>query len=214
MALINSRAAEWLSKGPPAYVARPIYQRIELLLWAARGQRGVVPHVVKQRVVKEYAARYGLDTLIETGTYLGDMIWGVRRAFRAIHSVELDPSLYERAVRRFRGQGHVHLYLGDSAVLIGEIVAGLTAPALFWLDGHFSGGITAKGQLETPIKTELSRVFADQRSHVVLIDDASNFTGQGDYPSIDDIGSLLRALRPSLSMTIADNIIRVHERLV
>src|SRR5438552_1879730 len=124
MGLTNSRAANWLSKGPPAYMARPIYQRIELLLWTTRVQRVLVPHLVKQRVVKGYAAQYGLDTLIETGTYLGDMIWGVRRAFRAIHSVELDPSLYERAVRRFRGQGHVHLYLGDSAVLIGEIVAG------------------------------------------------------------------------------------------
>jgi hypothetical protein len=205
-----SRVANWFAKGPPAFAVRPVYQQIELRLWAARGQRGVVPHAVKQRIVKEYAARYSLETLVETGTYLGDMVWGMRRAFRDIYTVELEPSLYRRAVQRFGGESHVHLYLGDSAELISEIIARLTGPALFWLDGHFSGGITTSGQLETPIKAELSSIFADQRSHVVLIDDASDFTGHGDYPSVDELRSLLQALEPNLCVTIADNIIRVH----
>jgi hypothetical protein len=175
-----------------------------------RGRRGLIPHAVKQLTVKEYAARYRLDTFVETGTYLGDMIWGVRRTFREIHSIELEPSLYQRAVKRFRGERHVHLYQGDSAELLGDIVARLTGPALFWLDGHYSGGITAKGQLQTPIKTELSYVFADKRPHVVLIDDASDFTGTGDYPSIDELNSLVRAIRPGLYLTTADNIVRVQ----
>lgn len=209
---IISRAANWLATGPPAFAVRPIYQQVELQLWAASGQRGIVPHAVKQRIVKEFAARYGLETLVETGTYLGDMVWGVRRTFRDIHTVELEPSLYRRAVQRFGGETHVHLYLGDSAEIISEIVARLTGPALFWLDGHFSGGITAKGQVLSPIKAELSTVFGDQRSHVVLIDDASDFTGSGDYPSIDELRTLLQTLRPGLHVTIADNIIRVHDR--
>jgi hypothetical protein len=208
MALL-SRAAEWLATGPPAIAIRPIYHQLDLLRWTANGQRGVVPHVLKQRVVKEYAARYHLETLVETGTYLGDMVWSVRNDFRDIHTVELEPLLFRRAVRRFSGYRHVHTYFGDSAELIGRIVAKLTGPALFWLDGHFSAGITAKGQVETPIVAELSGIFSDSRPHVALIDDATDFTGVGDYPSIDTLRTLLRGLRPSLSMTIADNIIRV-----
>ncbi len=211
MTLISS-AGNWFAKGPLAPTVRPLYQQIELQLWTAGGRQGAVPHVIKQRIVREYAARYRLDTLVETGTYLGDMVWGVRRSFRDIHTVELEPALYRRAVQRFGGEAHVHLYLGDSAELISEIVSRLTSPALFWLDGHFSGGITARGPLETPIMAELSGIFADQKPHVVLIDDASDFTGNGDYPSIDDLRSQLRALRENLCMTIADNIIRVHGR--
>jgi len=79
------------------------------------------------------------------------------------------------------------------------------------LDGHYSGGITAKGILETPVKAELSHIFSDRiPDHVALIDDARIFTGYGDYPSIEQLRGLLAQIRPGLSLSSADDVIRVH----
>lgn len=53
-----------------------------------------------------------------------------------------------------------------------QIVAELGHPALFWLDGHYSGGGTAKGKQETPISLELRAVLdAPASVRVFLIDD-------------------------------------------
>jgi hypothetical protein len=202
--------AGWMATGPPAYLVRPLYQEFELSLWRARGRRGAVPHLVKQAVVREYAGRFGLQVLVETGTYLGDMVWAVRRHFRQIHSIELDPTLHARAERRFRRHPHVHLVQGDSAEALAGIVAGLEEPALFWLDGHFSGGITARGAASTPILEELSHVFGDRRHrHVALIDDAGDFLDNPEYPSLDELEQHLEAVRPGLGLEVTDNIIRV-----
>ena len=39
-----------------------------------------------------------------------------------------------------------------------ELVRQLDGPALFWLDGHYSGGDTAKGELDTPVSAELESI--------------------------------------------------------
>jgi hypothetical protein len=206
-----SRISRWFGTGPAAFIVRPAVHQLRFLIWTKRGRRGPVPHMAKQRIVKAYAIRYGLETFVETGTYLGDMIWAVRRTFREIHSVELDPSLYSRAVMRFRRYRHVHLHQGDSAQVLAEIVARLPGPTLFWLDGHYSGGITAKGDLQTPVKRELQHVFGNRRhQHVALIDDARDFTGSGDYPSIVELKALLQEIDPRLVVFSADDIIRIH----
>ena len=39
------------------------------------------PHLLKQKTVLEYARRYNLKTLIETGTYYGEMVAAMRGAW-------------------------------------------------------------------------------------------------------------------------------------
>jgi hypothetical protein len=205
--------AGWIATGPPAYAVRPLYQRVELELWRARGRRGLVPHMVKQKAVREFARRHGLGVLVETGTYLGDMVWAVRHDFREIFSIELDPQLHARAVRRFRREPRVHLLQGDSGAVLEGIVAGLEEPALFWLDGHFSGGITARGSSATPVLDELGHVFGDRRhDHVALIDDAGDFLANPEYPTLAQLEEHLAGIRPGLEISVADNIIRVHAK--
>ena len=105
---------------------------------------------------------------METGTYYGDMIAAMMPQFDAIYSIELSDELYDRARRRFRGSDKVTLIHGDSAVELAAIVRGLDRPALFWLDGHYSGGETAKGATETPVLAELEQILgadARERDH-------------------------------------------------
>lgn len=141
------------------------------------------PHPVKQQIVRSFGLLYGLRVLVETGTYLGTMIDAQKEYFDEIYSIELSKDLYERAKRKFK-QPHIHLMQGDSGELLGNIE--LNKPALFWLDGHYSGGVTALGSTVSPIFEELGHIKKSPHRNVVLIDDARLFDG-GDYPTIDDV---------------------------
>ena len=87
--------------------------------------------------------------MVETGTYYGDMIYAQLDNFSRIYSIELSERLYRKAKRRFKKNESVTLLHGDSSEVLHEIVPKFKEPVLFWLDGHYSGGITAQGKLDT-----------------------------------------------------------------
>jgi len=95
--------------------------------------------------VLQYARQFDLRVLVETGTYLGEMVDAMRTAFGRVYSIELDQELYWRAVQRFAGRGSVTIVQGDSSKVLPQLLAELAEPVLFWLDGHYSAGVTAKG---------------------------------------------------------------------
>jgi hypothetical protein len=139
-------------------------------------------------VVRSVGARFGIGVLIETGTFEGQMIESVKRDFSRICTIELDPDLSSRASEHFRDEGHITAFQGDSGQVLPRLLATLNEPALFWLDAHYSGGATARGDVETPIMTELAAIaaHASHREHVILIDDAREFKG-GAYPTIEEL---------------------------
>lgn len=182
--------------------------------WEKRGKPTKVPHLVKQRAVREYAGLFGCAVLVETGTLLGDMVYACRHAFREIHSIELDEALHRRARERFGRYSQVRLHHGDSAEVLPRVIGGLSEPILFWLDAHYSGGMTARGSVDTPIAEELQAIFKHQDGrHVVLIDDAHEFVGENGYPTMDDLRAFVEALRPDLFVEVFDNIIRISPNL-
>jgi len=149
--------------------------------------------------------------LIETGTYLGDMVYAMRKSFSKILSFELDQSLYEQARRRFAADRHIEIIHGDSGQLLPQYLTNINERCLFWLDGHYSGGITARGELDTPIKRELEHIFAHAISdHVILIDDARCFTGQNDYPTLDELRELVSERTQGWQFSVEDDVVRIH----
>ena len=148
--------------------------------WRLRGSpmRGV-PHLVKQRILQEHARSYGLRTMVETGTNLGQMINAMLQLMDNIYSIEMDDWSYERAVRRFAGQCKVHMIRGSSAQELPRLLPTITQPTLFWLDAH-------NFDLETPVREELQAISAHMRpGHVILIDDSSWFDGRNQYPTME-----------------------------
>jgi hypothetical protein len=185
----------------------------ELQEWRESGKPLPPPHVLKQRVVREYAGAFSLDTLVETGTYVGTMVEAMKATFKEIFSIELDRALYERARGKFSGFQHIHIVQGDSGEVLPDILKQLTRPCLFWLDGHYSGGITSKGQLDTPVLKELECILNHPlASHVILIDDARCFVGENDYPTIEELRDFLLAARPHWVFEVTDDIVRFHEQ--
>ena len=153
----------------------------------------------------------GVDTttLVETGTYLGHMICAQKDNFTRILSIELAEHFHQQAIERFKKDTHVELLLGDSGEVLGKVAPTLTVPTLFWLDGHYSSGETAKGDLNTPIMKELDAVLAGDLPHVVLVDDARLFNGTEDYPTLEGLKSKVSTLRPDYTVEVSDDIIHV-----
>jgi hypothetical protein len=168
------------------------------------------PHGTKRRILSEYAARYGTATLVETGTFMGDMVERMRGIFAHVHSIELSESLHRRAVARFAGVSNVHLHHGDSAAVLPGLLATVQVPCLFWLDAHYSGGPTARAASDTPIMAELTLLFRHAiRNHVILVDDARLFVGADGYPTLSDLREFVSTMRPDYDMTVKEDIIRL-----
>jgi len=176
--------------------------------WLRNDCQGLPPHVFKQNTILEFQKKSGFDTLVETGTYLGDMVEAQKKFFKKIYSIELSTKLYGMAKKRFKKDANVEIVQGDSGRMLSLIVSKLNRPAIFWLDGHYSAGITAKGDKDCPIFEELDAIFNGKiKNHVLLIDDARCFVGQGDYPTIEGLSKFIETRIPGYKLEIKKDIL-------
>jgi hypothetical protein len=140
------------------------------------------------------------------------MVDAVRDTFNKIYSIELDKTLYEQAKKKFSRHHTISIFHGDSSKVLPVILADIKEPCLFWLDGHYSGGITAKGDFNTPIMQELNCIldhFIEE--HVILIDDVREFNGHNDYPTLEELKKSIFKKYPDWKFDIKDDIIRIHK---
>lgn len=178
--------------------------------WVAAGRPNPPPHYNKQLAIREYAQRNHCKILVETGTFLGDMLYAMKDTFEELHSIELDPFLFKKAGERFRKLPQIKLHHGDSGVMLEKIMPQIKLKALFWLDGHYSGGITAQANKDTPIVEELITIRSHCKDPVILIDDARDFVGKNDYPTIPELERRCKELFPNHSFAVRDDIIRLE----
>ncbi|MFI5071953.1 MAG: hypothetical protein ACHP8A_13780 [Terriglobales bacterium] len=128
--------------------------------------------------------------IIETGTYLGGTSRKFAKLGYEVHTIEVSQKLSDAAFPMLNAIG-VNCYCGDSGVLLPQIMQKIFASgrdkANFWLDGHWSGGITSRAEdYETPIVSELNSIaaFLPQFGSVVIaIDDIRYFGNDPSYPS-------------------------------
>lgn len=185
-------------------------QNREVRDWLRKGRSLPPPHRVKQDVLREYAQRYNLRILVETGTFYGDMVQAMKRVFAYIYSIELNHELYEMAKERFKSDSHVELIYGDSGKELGPLMDKVDKPALFWLDGHWSGGDTARAEKDTPILKELEHILhAPDLGHVVIIDDARCFGLDPAYPTLQKLTEYVLSKRPHVQIAVENDSIRI-----
>ncbi len=188
-------------------------KRQELAEWEKRGRPVPPPHLLKEQTLTTYARRFGLRILVETGTYYGDMVAAMIDHFDHIYSIELSEELYRQAMKRFAGHGQVHLLCGNSGRELRGIVEKLDRPALFWLDAHYSGGVTARGPEDSPIYDELSQILGTaEANHVIVIDDARLFGTDPHYPSMQQLTDFVRSRKPDADVAVLDDSIRITPR--
>ena len=163
----------------------------------------------KRAEIKKWQAMTGHRLFVETGTFLGETTLAASAVFERCWTVELDKLLYEEALRRFHGRTNITALHGDSETRMVEILDEIDAPAVFWLDGHYSRGNTGRGALDTPIVKELTMIFHHRiKEHVILIDDARDFIGINGYPTIKALHRFVNA-HSSYRMRVSNDIIRL-----
>jgi hypothetical protein len=180
-----------------------------IIRWHLHGKPKPPPHVIKQLAIKHYQRRFSLKVFVETGTYLGDMVAAVKSRFEKIYSIELSLELYQRARQVFSDSPNVHLVHGDSSEMLASVLERISTPALFWLDGHFSDGVTARGKVDNPILEELDLIRRHPiKTHVILIDDARMLVRATDTPAKEDVIEKLKAINPAYKIEEEADIIR------
>lgn len=189
-----------------------ISARKKVLLWKLQGRPVPAPHAVKQMINRYYAAKFKPRVFVETGTYMGEMVDAVLNDFSKIVSIEFDPKLAQRAQNKFSAAPHVTILQGDSGKLLPGLLAKINEPCLFWLDAHYSGGVTGQADYETPIVREIKTILDHPcEDHVILIDDAREFTGSKDYPTLEELKQIVRQKRKEWRMEVSADIIRIHK---
>jgi len=203
-----------LKKTPIRTAVHAWRSRRAIKTWHRDGCPAPPPAAYKQGRIKTLARQMGLKTFIETGTYTGDMVEVARSLFSSVHSIEIDAHLFADAKSRFANDKRVTIHNGDSGLLLPEILSRIYQGCLFWLDGHFSGFGTGRAALDTPIRQELLAILTHRcETHVILIDDARCFTGENGYPTLEELGALIRNYRPKWNWRIQHDVIEVGQSL-
>ena len=178
-------------------------------LWKQEGGIAPMPNYGKQSVVIDYIKKFSHEVFIETGTYKGKMVYAVQPHVKEIYSIELGENHYKKAQQKFSGYPNIHILHGQSGQVLPKILKGIDKPCLFWLDAHWSGGSTAKGDIETPIMQEMQCILRHSRAadHIILIDDARLFVGEDDYPTLQALKQLVLTVHPNWVFEVKDDII-------
>jgi hypothetical protein len=177
--------------------------------WKLRGEPRRIPHLLKQRTVLEYAQRFGLTTLVETGTYYGEMVAAVAPRFQRIYSIELDPRLADMARRRFHKNSQVEVIEGDSQAAVPQLLQRLKQRCLWWLDAGYCGWVGQVGD-RNRLSAEFTAILGDRiPDHVLLMDDADGVNGEGGSPTLEELIASIHANYPGRQVEVAHNIIRI-----
>jgi hypothetical protein len=167
-----------------------------------------VPEEVKWFLILDYAKRFNLDTLIETGTAVADTLIHVGHQFENIYSFELMETYWTVAKQNLQeAKIDAHVFNESSAgQSFINLVKTIDQPALFYLDAHYSGeGTGSDPSLSTPhvpVRQELKVITTHSpynNRNVIIVDDARCFKGQefhsdeySGYPSMEELQEIVK----------------------
>jgi len=205
------RALRKLLQRTPFYGAyKALGQYPDYWYWKLRGEPVRSPHLIKQRTVREYAERYRLNVLVETGTYYGEMVAAMKNRFHEIHSVEFDSQLAMRAQKKFASRSHIHIHQGDSRQVVPALLPSLDRPALFWLDAGYYGWAGLQGDRQR-LTSELEAILGHRiRQHVILMDDARGLNGENGAPTVEQLKRKIEAEFPGRPLDEKKDILRIR----
>lgn len=174
------------------------------------------PQYVKKSVLLRNA--FPNSIWIETGTYLGHTTKQLSKHGSFVYSIEPEPILQANAAALFKSYPNVEILKGLSEEVLPSLLPRLSGDINFWLDGHYSAGITHKGPKDTPIREELvciSRNLHRFNRVCVMIDDIRCFYPELNvYKSYPSINMLVNwANQNSLSWHIEHDIFVIKSKL-
>lgn len=139
---------------------------------------------------------------VETGTHKGDGVkMALQAGFSEIHSVELDSTMAKNNQSLFSKLNNVHIYCGDSGIILGDIIKNINKPITFWLDGHSDS--PHYNSKNTPLLEELDHIKNHPiKTHTIIIDDMRCCgTIYFDYITKDQVIEKILEINPNYTIT-------------
>ncbi len=141
---------------------------------------------------------------VETGTDKGEgVLQALKAGFSDIHSIEIVPSVSQRAQQQFAQYPNVHIWLGDSTLLLSKIIAPMDKPITFWLDAHCQASLQAD-HMNTAILLELEQIKQHPiKTHTILIDDMHSFgTAEHNHIAIAQLIKKIKEINNNYQISI------------
>jgi len=132
------------------------------------------PTFVKKQVFHEYNSSSTI--WVETGTLVGDTAKYLSKIAKFVYTIEPSEKYYNLSVKNLKNYENIKIYNDTSENKLNDILEIIkpNSDVCFWLDGHWSGGDTFKGETDTPILSELETIkrYLNKFSKLnILIDD-------------------------------------------
>jgi hypothetical protein len=169
-----------------------------------------------ERLVLSLRDALAARTFIETGTFRGATAEWASRHFDQVHSIERAEGLYRETSARLGQVTNLNLHLGDTREILPGLISALEAPALLWLDAHWSGGPTSGEDDECPLLDELALADRAPAEVAILVDDARYFLAAppaphrlDDWPDLEQVVSVLSKGRERYVCVTEDVIVAV-----
>lgn len=144
------------------------------------------PHsYTKFRQIKSLKKRTNASVFVETGTYLGVTTKRCAPIFNQVYTIELDKELAELAKSFLSNNKNVEVIQGDALKVLPQLLKREEInDALVFLDGHFSGGITACGEIPEPGIEEI-KILAQHKHKIrcIVVDDFRSFGTESSFPT-------------------------------
>lgn len=148
----------------------------------------------------KWKREFGLEQLIETGTFKGETTSWAANHFESVTTVEFSNELYKQTSQKYSHLTNIDFQYGDSAEVLEEIAPQLDESVVFCLDAHWCAGVdeTAGEDDQCPLEDELYAIAESDYPHFIAIDDAKVFLSppshprdRSQWPAITDIVDIL-----------------------
>jgi predicted O-methyltransferase YrrM len=84
------------------------------------------------------AKEFGVQTIVETGTCVGNTTLGMAKMAPYVHTVEIAEKFWKVAEERFKDVPNITLHRGNSAEVLDRILPSVEPPVMFYLDAHWN----------------------------------------------------------------------------
>jgi hypothetical protein len=143
---------------------------------------GIIRMGPPEDLISQLRHEFKLENFVETGTYHGNTSAWAATLFNSVYTIEYAEELYNLAKITHASLENIHFLWGDSRSELEKLLPYLQGNTLFWLDAHWSGGVTYGEEDQCPLMDEITIINQYHPNSYILIDDARLFTSPPQPP--------------------------------